>query len=151
MRLVEYLRSDARLLAAIFWALKVEGTTEWRYVIGWDGEWCENALLGEAAFQSGLARLVKGGLVADTGSELLPIDDALAWYQAFAAGDPVLLQDLTRQLEQKLSAEPCHQWDDPRNNLSYPGFTRARYNEAVTEGYSDFSRRYHQREDRWPS
>jgi hypothetical protein len=125
----EFLWSDAWLLTAIFWAQRAEGQVSLMKIVAY-GDLVNVAIFNPEELESGLARLTEGGLIKENAGLFSPAGMATAWYSEFTALNQNNLESM-EWMKAKLHSEPYRGGRDARNNRHYPGFTKARFDEAV--------------------
>ena len=124
-----FLWSDAWLLTAIFWAKRAEGQVSLMKTIAY-GDAINHAVFLPEELEGGLARLTEARLIQEVNGHFIPVGDAEAWYAEFVALHENNW-DSMQWMKAKLRSDPYHGGRDPRNNRRYPGFTKARYDEAL--------------------
>jgi hypothetical protein len=121
-------------LAAIFYAHRAEGAATLDQIIGY-GDAINHAIFKPEEIESGFARLVSAGLLTETAGALAPAGKAIEWYEEFQQA-PITNVGSIDWVSKRLGAESYRAGRDPRNDLEYPGFTRAQY-EAAYRAYSE--------------
>src|SRR4051812_49385128 len=127
---IHFLWSDAWLLTAVFYARRAEGSATLPDIVGY-GDAVNHAIFNPEELESGLARLVSAGLLLEVGEAFEPAGEARKWYAEFITTN----SSNTRSMDfvgEKLRAEPYKPGIDPRNNFSFAGFSRERYESAVS-------------------
>ena len=126
---MQFLWSDAWLLAALFWARRATDHVELEHLLAY-GDAINHAVFNPDELESGLARLAAANLVAVRDGSFVPNGRAMGWYEEFSRATMETMETMN-WLAQKLPAEAWRGGVDPRNNLSFPGFSFVTYEEAV--------------------
>ena len=103
------------------------------------GDLTNIAIFNPEELESGLARLTEAGLVKENAGRFRPAGEATAWYSEFLALNQNN-NDSMLWMEAKLHSAPYRDGHDPRNNRHYPGFTKAKFDEAVASYHVWFDR-----------
>jgi hypothetical protein len=127
---IHFLWSDAWLLTAVFYARRAEGSATLPEIVGY-GDALNHAIFNPEELESGLARLVSAGLLVEVREAFEPSGEALTWYREFVASHSPNIRSMN-VIAEKLRAERYKPGIDPRNNLSLAGFSRERYESAVS-------------------
>lgn len=126
-----FLKTDAWLLGAIFWARRAEGTATLAQIIAY-GDALHHAIFNPEEIESGLARLASAGVIREEAESFAPGPAGEPWFEEFNTVTLRTIESLDWFAE-KLSAGRYPHLGNTRNNLRYPGFTKQRYDEAIAE------------------
>lgn len=134
-----YLWTDIWLLQAIVLGDRGSGASLRDIVATGDG--LNHAIFNDEELESGLARLAAGGLIEERAGRFHPTAAARAYYEKAQTGGNVY--EVRDALGETLNAErwtPETPVPDPRNNLTYPGFSSAAADEARRQWHEDAQR-----------
>ncbi len=132
-----YLRTDIWLLQAIVSGDRGSGASLRDIVATGDG--LNHAIFNDEELESGFARLTAGGLIEERAGRFHPTAAARAHYEKARAGGGNVYE-VRDALGETLDAErwmPETPVPDPRNNLTYPGFSSAAADEARRQWHDE--------------
>jgi hypothetical protein len=123
--------SDAWLLAAIFGANYFESAATLDQIIAY-GDVLNHSIFNFEELESGLARLSAAGLIREEDLAFLPSGPAREWFEELR---PLGLGGLAtiEWVAAQLAEERGRLSSDYRDTRAYPGFSRARFDQAVAK------------------
>jgi hypothetical protein len=133
---IEYQWSDVWLLQSIM--LSEEGGASLLSIIG-VGDAINHAIFTDDELESGFARLSAGGLITERDHKFFPTEKANDLYEQGSKkeGGIFTIRDRLGTLLNASPYDPRQKYPNPKNSLSYPGFSP----EAVKEAYRQYVRR----------
>lgn len=129
---IEYQWSDVWLLQSILHG-GGEGATLLS-IIG-IGDAINHAIFTDDELESGFARLSAGGLITEKEHKFFPTEKANELYEKASkkGGSIFAVRDRLEKLLNASPWEPRQKYPNPKNNLSYPGFSSKAVKEACRE------------------
>jgi hypothetical protein len=133
---IDFQGTDAWLLLSIIAGGGTDGATLYDIISTCDG--LNHAVFVESELESGFARLSAGGLIEERERRFRPTERATVLYRkAEPAGNSHEALDALRRLlgADRLPGDQPH--PNPKNTLSYPGFSSEAVREAVEQWYAE--------------
>lgn len=133
MATIDYQWSDVWLLQSIMVGGGKAGVTLFNIISV--GDAINHAIFGDDELESGFSRLTVGGLIVEREGKFFPTEKAIELYEkACAKGGGI--HTIRERLQKLLKAspyDPKQRYPNPKNNLSYPGFSPSAVKKAIDQ------------------
>ena len=134
---IEYQWSDIWLLQSIIFGIGEKGASLYDIIRIGDG--LNHAIFTDDELESGLARLTAGGLIIEKEKRFFPTKKANEIYRKAnkKGGSVYSIRERIEKLLKATPYDPKQKYPNPKNNLTYPGFSTNATKEAIARWHKE--------------